>query len=127
MLAFAGRGPARASSQAGVARSLPVEFGRRDGSGAPLAQRVDLLGGSLGAAGITGSPSGGQTAAADAATDSTAPPSAPSSAAGSPSPAAAAASGMPEGLPAPEPARAPLSAPVQDSIPFGDPGVVDVD
>ncbi|MBG6085676.1 DNA gyrase/topoisomerase IV subunit A [Zhihengliuella flava] len=46
-LAFAGHGPARASSAAGVARALPTEHGRRDGSGVPLAQRVDLLAGSL--------------------------------------------------------------------------------
>ncbi|GAA3696186.1 DNA topoisomerase IV subunit A [Zhihengliuella alba] len=122
MLAFAGHGPARASSQAGVARSLPVEFGRRDGSGAPLAQRVDVLGGSLGAAGTSGSSDGPDAAGAGAAAATP-----PAGASGSPSPAAAAASGMAEGLPAPEPARAPLAAPVQDSIPFGDPGVVDVD
>ncbi|WP_430408050.1 DNA gyrase C-terminal beta-propeller domain-containing protein [Glutamicibacter halophytocola] len=49
-LAFAGQGPARASSSAGVVRALPTEFGKRDGSGAPLAQTVNILGGSLSAA-----------------------------------------------------------------------------
>jgi len=48
LLAWAGRGPARASSAAGVARSLPQEHGRRDGSGVPLSQSVDLIGPSLG-------------------------------------------------------------------------------
>jgi DNA gyrase subunit A len=43
-LAWVGRGPARASSSTGVARSLPSEFGRRDGSGVPLAQSVDEIG-----------------------------------------------------------------------------------
>nr|WP_235779234.1 DNA topoisomerase (ATP-hydrolyzing) [Sinomonas notoginsengisoli] len=43
-LAWAGQGPARASSASGVARSLPTEFGRRDGSGVPLAQAVDEIG-----------------------------------------------------------------------------------
>ena len=49
-LAFAGQGPARASSSAGVVRALPTEFGKRDGSGAPLAQTVNILGGTLSAA-----------------------------------------------------------------------------
>ncbi|MDP9885121.1 DNA gyrase subunit A [Sinomonas atrocyanea] len=44
VLAWVGRGPARASSSAGVARSLPSEFGRRDGSGVTLAQSVDAVG-----------------------------------------------------------------------------------
>lgn len=46
-LAYAGPGPARASSPAGVVRALPTEYGKRDGSGAPLAQAVALLGGTL--------------------------------------------------------------------------------
>ena len=41
LLAWAGHGPAKASSSAGVARSLPQEHGRRDGSGIPLSQAVD--------------------------------------------------------------------------------------
>lgn len=44
LLAWAGHGPAKASSLAGVARSLPVEHGRRDGSGIPLSQAVDAIG-----------------------------------------------------------------------------------
>ncbi|MDP5225844.1 MULTISPECIES: DNA topoisomerase IV subunit A [Arthrobacter] len=48
MLAWAGHGPAKAASTAGVARSLPQEHGRRDGSGVPLSQSVDAIGPSLG-------------------------------------------------------------------------------
>ncbi|MHC6594647.1 DNA gyrase/topoisomerase IV subunit A [Arthrobacter sp. C152] len=44
LLAWAGHGPAKASSAAGVARSLPQEHGRRDGSGVPLSQAVDAVG-----------------------------------------------------------------------------------
>ena len=44
-LAYAGAGPARASSAAGVVRALPTEYAKRDGSGVPLAQGIDLLGG----------------------------------------------------------------------------------
>ncbi|GAB5079737.1 DNA gyrase/topoisomerase IV subunit A [Arthrobacter sp. AD-310] len=44
LLAWAGHGPAKASSAAGVARSLPQEHGRRDGSGVPLSQPVDAVG-----------------------------------------------------------------------------------
>ncbi|GAA2196740.1 DNA topoisomerase IV subunit A [Sinomonas flava] len=44
VLAWVGRGPAKASSSAGVARSLPSEHGRRDGSGVPLTQSVDAVG-----------------------------------------------------------------------------------
>ncbi|MEZ2388675.1 DNA topoisomerase (ATP-hydrolyzing) subunit A [bacterium RCC_150] len=47
LLAWAGHGPAKASSSAGVARALPQEHGRRDGSGVPLSQGVDALGPSL--------------------------------------------------------------------------------
>jgi DNA gyrase subunit A len=43
-LAWVGRGPGRASSSGGVARALPTEFGRRDGSGVPLTQAVDVVG-----------------------------------------------------------------------------------
>ncbi|KNC20378.1 hypothetical protein AC792_00965, partial [Arthrobacter sp. RIT-PI-e] len=43
-LAWAGHGPARAASVNGVARALPVEHGRRDGSGVPLTQRIDAVG-----------------------------------------------------------------------------------
>ncbi|TLM83810.1 DNA topoisomerase (ATP-hydrolyzing) subunit A [Pseudarthrobacter sp. NamE5] len=44
LLAWAGHGPAKASSAAGIARSLPQEHGRRDGSGVPLSQPVDAVG-----------------------------------------------------------------------------------
>ncbi|MEW1808528.1 DNA topoisomerase IV subunit A [Arthrobacter sp. SLBN-53] len=44
LLGWAGHGPAKASSAAGVARSLPQEHGRRDGSGVPLSQAVDAVG-----------------------------------------------------------------------------------
>lgn len=44
LLGWAGHGPAKASSLAGVARSLPQEHGRRDGSGIPLSQAVDVVG-----------------------------------------------------------------------------------
>jgi DNA gyrase subunit A len=47
LLAWAGHGPAKASSLAGVARSLPGEHGRRDGSGIPLSQPVDAIGPSM--------------------------------------------------------------------------------
>ncbi|OFI38997.1 DNA topoisomerase IV [Arthrobacter sp. SW1] len=47
LLAWAGHGPAKASSAAGVARALPVEHGRRDGSGVPLSQPVDAIGASM--------------------------------------------------------------------------------
>ncbi|MDO5619372.1 DNA gyrase/topoisomerase IV subunit A [Kocuria sp.] len=43
-LAWAGLGPAKAASTAGVARSLPTEYGRRDGSGVPLEQVMDAIG-----------------------------------------------------------------------------------
>jgi DNA gyrase subunit A len=45
--AWAGHGPAKASSLAGVARSLPQEHGRRDGSGIPLSQAVEAIGPSM--------------------------------------------------------------------------------
>lgn len=47
LLAWAGPGPAKAGSAAGVARALPTEHGRRDGSGIPLAQSIDEVGPSL--------------------------------------------------------------------------------
>ncbi|HET8878541.1 MAG TPA: DNA topoisomerase IV subunit A [Arthrobacter sp.] len=47
LLAWAGHGPAKASSLAGVARSLPLEHGRRDGSGIPLSQAIDAIGPSM--------------------------------------------------------------------------------
>lgn len=53
LLAWAGHGPAKASSLAGVARSLPGEHGRRDGSGIPLSQAIDAIGPSMAWAGET--------------------------------------------------------------------------
>ena len=44
VLAWAGASPALAASKAGVARALPTEFGRRDGSGVPVDQRIEALG-----------------------------------------------------------------------------------
>ncbi|MDJ0357412.1 DNA topoisomerase IV subunit A [Paenarthrobacter sp. PH39-S1] len=44
LLAWAGHGPARAGSEAGVARALPAEHGRRDGSGIMLSQAVEAIG-----------------------------------------------------------------------------------
>ncbi|WGW10731.1 DNA topoisomerase IV subunit A [Saxibacter everestensis] len=42
-IAWAGPSPSAASAN-GVARSLPEEYGRRDGSGTPLDQRIDAIG-----------------------------------------------------------------------------------
>ncbi|MFH5879521.1 DNA topoisomerase (ATP-hydrolyzing) subunit A [Arthrobacter sp. NA-172] len=47
LLGWAGHGPAKAASSAGVARALPHEHGRRDGSGVPLSQPVDTIGASM--------------------------------------------------------------------------------
>ncbi|MCC9205121.1 DNA gyrase/topoisomerase IV subunit A [Arthrobacter sp. zg-Y769] len=47
-VAWAGHGPAKASAANGVARALPTEHGRRDGSGVPLANAVDAVGPSQG-------------------------------------------------------------------------------
>ncbi len=93
-LAFAGAGPARASSAAGVVRALPTEYAKRDGSGVPLAQGIDLLGGTPVAEGT-------ETSGAWA----------------------------PDGrLPLPgSSTRAPLAAPAEDSVPFADSGVVEVE
>ncbi|GAA4369663.1 DNA gyrase/topoisomerase IV subunit A [Paeniglutamicibacter cryotolerans] len=97
-LAWVGRGPARASSTAGVLRALPTEHGRRDGSGVPLAQGIDLLGGLPSAKGAAGTGPQGL------------------------------GSGTSAGLPAPGTAtRAPLAAPETDSVPFAGSGVVEVE
>ncbi|MCA4132725.1 DNA topoisomerase (ATP-hydrolyzing) subunit A [Arthrobacter sp. M4] len=47
LLAWAGHGPAKACAASGVARALPQEHGRRDGSGIPLSQPVDDIGPSM--------------------------------------------------------------------------------
>jgi DNA gyrase subunit A len=44
VLAWAGHGPAKAVAASGVARALPTEHGRRDGSGVPLDQAIDAVG-----------------------------------------------------------------------------------
>jgi DNA gyrase subunit A len=49
-LGYVGPAPARACSTGGVHRVLPAEFGKRDGSGVPLQQKIDLLGGAIAAA-----------------------------------------------------------------------------
>lgn len=46
-LAWVGVGPAKAVTPAGVARTLPTEFGARDGSGVPLTQTVAAIGPAL--------------------------------------------------------------------------------
>ncbi|MBG6184044.1 DNA gyrase subunit A [Arthrobacter sp. CAN_A214] len=46
-LAWAGPGPAKAAAANGVARALPTEHGRRDGSGIALTQEIDVVGPSL--------------------------------------------------------------------------------
>lgn len=88
-LAFAGEGPARACSTAGVVRALPTEYAKRDASGVPLAQGIDVLGGSIG------------TQPAEPVTPQQAPQ---------------------ETL-----KRAPRVAPEDDSKPFADSGVVEVE
>ena len=93
-LAYAGAGPARASSAAGVVRALPTEYAKRDGSGVPLAQGIDLLGGTPVAE--------GNEANGAAAPEGQLPPPGSST-------------------------RAPLVAPDEDSLPFADSGVVEVE
>ncbi|GHD01151.1 DNA topoisomerase (ATP-hydrolyzing) [Zhihengliuella salsuginis] len=113
-LAFAGRGPAKASSAAGISRALPTEHGRRDGSGVPLAQRIDLLAGSVGGLDPEAGAADGPAPQADAAPAADRAPS-------------RTAEPTLDSLLDDEPRRAPLAAPEQDSIPFGDPGVVETD
>ena len=43
-LAWVGVGPAKAGTQGGVARSLPTEYGSRDGSGVTLTQTIGTVG-----------------------------------------------------------------------------------
>ncbi|AIX99833.1 DNA topoisomerase IV subunit A [Arthrobacter sp. PAMC 25486] len=47
MVAWAGHGPAKASSSSGVVRALPLEHGHRDGSGVALTAGIELVGPSL--------------------------------------------------------------------------------
>ena len=46
-LAWVGHGPGKAVSAAGVARSLPTEYGRRDGSGVGIDRAVAAVGPAL--------------------------------------------------------------------------------
>ncbi|WP_425864385.1 DNA gyrase/topoisomerase IV subunit A [Arthrobacter sp. TWP1-1] len=78
-VAWAGHGPAKASTSSGVVRALPVEHGNRDGSGVALSAAIDLVGPSLGSQG-TG-PEGPGTAQA-----ATPPQSAPPAPAADPEP-----------------------------------------
>jgi DNA gyrase subunit A len=50
-VAWAGHGPAKASTSTGVVRALPVEHGHRDGSGVALSAAIDLVGPSLNGSG----------------------------------------------------------------------------
>ena len=43
-LGWIGAAPALAASRAGVARALPIEYGRQDGSGVPVDQRIEAVG-----------------------------------------------------------------------------------
>lgn len=52
-VAWAGHGPAKASSATGVVRSLPTEHGNRDGSGVALSTSIELIGPNLGEASPT--------------------------------------------------------------------------
>ncbi len=47
LLAWVGAGPARAAAASGAAVELPAAEGRRDGSGTPLGQPVDAVGGPI--------------------------------------------------------------------------------
>ncbi|MHA7270613.1 DNA gyrase/topoisomerase IV subunit A [Arthrobacter sp. HLT1-20] len=82
LAAWAGHGPAKASSSTGVARALPVEHGHRDGSGVALGASIDLIGPSLsgGVPGGAGTGTAGGSAAAGAAGNPVTPgiPPAPS-------------------------------------------------
>ncbi|NAZ14627.1 DNA topoisomerase 4 subunit A [Glutamicibacter soli] len=98
VLGYAGHGPARASSAAGVVRALPTEFGKRDGSGAPLAQSINILGGSLSVATGTGAGKAPARAASAATAGAELPPVVPSS--------------------------RPSVQPGEDTLPFDDGGVV---
>lgn len=69
LLAWAGHGPAKASTTAGVVRALPVEHGHRDGSGVALSAAIDLVGPSIDDAGPAASASTTATTAAPPAAD----------------------------------------------------------
>lgn len=62
-LAWVGHGPGKAVSAAGVARSLPVEYGRRDGSGVGIDRAVAAVGPALGGLPVPGTTTDGESAA----------------------------------------------------------------
>jgi DNA gyrase subunit A len=66
-VAWAGHGPAKASTSSGVVRALPVEHGHRDGSGVALSAVIDLVGPSLGSHGMGSEAQATPAAAAPAA------------------------------------------------------------
>ncbi len=109
LTAWAGHGPAKASSVSGVVRALPVEHGHRDGSGVPLTAGIDLLGPSL----------AGTNAASDAGLPPAAAP-ASSSGAASPTASAGTTTAPPRTAP-PAPARAPRPASALESLKDHDP------
>jgi len=112
-LAWAGHGPGRASTSGGVARALPTEHGRRDGSGVPLTQSIDVIGPAR--ALVTGAPGAGDGAGAPV-------PDAAGPGSGSQAPGAGAGSG------GEAPVRPPRPTPVaEDRDPFSDEGAVEVD
>lgn len=111
-LAWVGHGPGRAATAGGVARALPTEFGKRDGSGVPLTQSIDVVGPALAMPAIAG-PAEAATGAAEGL-------------AGVATAAAAAGLDPTTGLPPVVPA-APRAAPLEDSNPFSDGGAVEVE
>ncbi len=113
-LAYAGHGPARASTSGGVARALPTEFGRRDGSGVPLTQSLDVIG-----------PAFALRAAAESGTQAAAPASSGTAAQPVPSGDLPQHASYAAGATAPRAAAA--AAPGEDSDPFADGGAVSVD
>ena len=64
-LAWVGHGPGKAVSAAGVARSLPVEYGRRDGSGVGIDRAVAAVGPALRGLPVPGTTTDGESAAED--------------------------------------------------------------
>ncbi|MDN5814141.1 MAG: hypothetical protein L0H40_14060, partial [Micrococcaceae bacterium] len=140
-LAWAGHGPARAASAAGVSRALPLEHGRRDGSGVPLSSKVDALGGAPIAPEAVGEPappierSGENTAGGTGPAPEAAPtPRRRSTSTSRPAAGRRGKAGPEEpvgdflpGFDAEQPQRAPLAAPEEDSVPFADSAVVEVE
>lgn len=125
--AWVGAGPARGASKGGMARALPLEYGRRDGSGVPLTQAVEIMGpaGSVAAlkpaddAVAAGAETPAGTAAADAveAETATAAKTAASKQAAPKQPAKPASQRA-----TPSQRRAPVQ-PEMDSLPFDDDAV----